>query len=140
MTPSKDMLKWYKVKEYMNKLSPFQIHSLKWFIQYYESIPVEKWCQGQFHDGDKSCALGHLGATGDKVSELPPLAKELCSIINVYRYGNLAYRNELTLYNTFSTTGINDASPPCRPQSSYPGNPKVNILSVLKKILEAQNE
>jgi hypothetical protein len=40
--------------------------AVKWFINFYEAIPDEKWCIGNFYRTDngvfKNCALGHIGA------------------------------------------------------------------------------
>lgn len=34
------------------------------YIKFFEAIPEDKWCTGNFHKGEKSCALGHLRNAG----------------------------------------------------------------------------
>ena len=38
-------------------------YNADYFIAKFEAIPEEKWTTLTYHEGDKSCALGHCGRT-----------------------------------------------------------------------------
>lgn len=39
-------------------------YDIDYFIRKFEAIPEERWCTGQLHKGNQSCALGHCGLKG----------------------------------------------------------------------------
>jgi len=43
-----------------------KIRSLKKLIEYFESIPANKWCKGSYSKHGRHCALGHLYWNTDK--------------------------------------------------------------------------
>ena|ERR1700733_10901722 len=50
--------------------TPQQIHDAKGYYKFFECIPEEKWCIGQFHNSEgQSCAIGHLVKSGDFTGE-----------------------------------------------------------------------
>lgn len=50
-----------KTKVKLPPLSPNEVHQVKWFINFYGSIPNKNWCTDNYHIGSKTgCAIGHI--------------------------------------------------------------------------------
>lgn len=48
-----------------------EIYDVDWFIRFYEAIPEDKWTAHRLHDGDRSCAMGHLCKLLDGMQHCP---------------------------------------------------------------------
>ena len=38
-------------------------YTVEYFIRFFRKIPDNKWCVGNYVEGEKMCALGHCGET-----------------------------------------------------------------------------
>jgi hypothetical protein len=54
-----------------------KLKTVKDFIKFFDAIPEDKWITGTFANGDKCCAIGHLGMRkwGDQPEAVTTLAK-----------------------------------------------------------------
>lgn len=92
------------------QLSPQQIHNLKSVYEFFDNIPENKWCKNMVHDGEKSCAYGHL-----ILMEGQPYGKLTREIQNIF-WAELG-------------SGIPEVN-------NGEGSPKQNILTAIKTILQ----
>lgn len=76
---------------------------IDFFINYYETIPEEKWCAGRFSNEEgQNCAIGLLGVDGTFFHgiEKTELFESLCKLVPLgSSYGYVDYPEDLALAN-----------------------------------------
>lgn len=98
-----------------------EIYDVDWFIRFYEAIPEDRWTANRLHDGDRSCAMGHLCKLLDK---MPKMNDDHIGSIN----------SLFVLYLGSVPPAINDG----RIDEFTQPTPKQRILAALHKIKELQ--
>lgn len=89
---------------------------VNYYINKFEAIPEDKWCEGVFNNKDQYCALGHCGANQTKRRN--DESDALCDLFNFK-------------LNTF-VGRVNDGRDPRFQQDT----PKQRILAALRSIGE----
>jgi hypothetical protein len=57
-------------------------YNADYFIKKFKAIPAKLWCEGDYTDGDRHCALGHCGTqSGELKDKHTPEGRELWRII-----------------------------------------------------------
>lgn len=93
-------------------LSPEEIHTVKYYYKFFDSIPEEKWCKGfYFVNNNTYCAMGLL-----KVNKMPlePLQNIIGKVFSC------------------DVENINDGERGSKTEFTHP---KTNILNALKQCI-----
>ena len=64
------------------QLDPNQVHTVKRYIRFFESISQDKWCVDNIHKGRRYCALGHVQVKG---KQMGLTTAELFALFRGYR-------------------------------------------------------
>lgn len=93
-------------------------YDVDFFIAKFEAIPEERWTMGTYHDGPKSCVLGHCGGVnGNAFGAEPEALRDLFA--------------EITAHPAV----VNDNEDDRFPQET----PKARVLAALHTIKEQNN-
>lgn len=120
----------------MNKfnLTPDEVHKTKRFLEFFSSIPDEKWCAGQTRmmteKGMQHCAAGHLLDNSIHKNDFKSAMEEAQSLNTLLNKVVPREEEQSVTYRTRAITNINDR------EYSLGDTPKERIINALKSLLK----